>query len=389
MMTKEWSEGSKLNKLMYFIIIVAFLDTFVQLPIITPYTLSMGASHFITGAIVAVYSLTNMIGNVIGGHWIDQFGRKKMLLYGMITVAIILFFYPYASSGTELFIIRFFHGLAGGILVPAAFAYVGDLATNESRGKTMAFTGASIGTAAIIGPAIGGILAARASTSYVFIFIAVLFIITSILVFQFVKESFVSSERNKISIKQFIPLLKQPLLIQASLAAFALMVSNGTLAFALPLKVEELGLTSELTGMLLSIFGIVALIVFLTPLNKVYDHFASINLVLAGLIFIGGALFMLSTFASLISSVLAMVVYGFGFALIFPSMNQIVAESSSKVDRGKAYGVFYAFFSLGVVAGSFIAGTVSELLGLPFLVSAVIMLAIGLILFLIAKKSTK
>ena len=79
-----------MTRLMYIIIIVAFLDTFIQLPIITPYSLSLGASYMLTGAIVAIYSFTNMIGNIIGGHWIDRFGRKKMLFYGMVAVFLIL-----------------------------------------------------------------------------------------------------------------------------------------------------------------------------------------------------------------------------------------------------------------------------------------------------------
>lgn len=378
-----------MNKLLYFIIIVAFLDTFVQLPIITPYSLNLGASYALTGAIVAVYSLTNMIGNIIGGHWIDQFGRKKMLVTGMISVAVILCFYPYAQSGEQLFVIRFFHGLAGGVLIPAAFAYVGDLSSKKSRGKTMAFTGACIGIAAIIGPAIGGIMAARASIESVFLFIAGLFIIAALLIIRFIKESFVSSDRSAVALKHFIPLLKHPLLMQASLAAFALMVSNGTLAFALPLKVSDMGLTTETTGMLLSIFGIVALIVFLTPLNRIYDKFSSISLVLVGLSLIGVALIMLSFIPGFSSSIISMVVYGGGFALVFPSMNQIVAETSTKVDRGKAYGIFYAFFSLGAVAGSFISGAVAEVLGLPFLVSAAIMLGSAFVLWLISRKTGK
>src|SRR5699024_4392248 len=89
MYNRKRKAGISLAKVMYIIIIVAFLDTFIQLPIITPYALELGASYTLTGSIVAVYSFTNMIGNIIGGHWIDNFGRKKMLFTGMISVCII------------------------------------------------------------------------------------------------------------------------------------------------------------------------------------------------------------------------------------------------------------------------------------------------------------
>src|SRR5699024_4436997 len=125
------------------------------------------------------------------------------------------------------------------------------------------FTGAGIGIAAITGPAIGGAMAARSQVEYVFIFVSVLFVISAFLIHKFIEESFVSTEKGKFSYQEFIPLLKHPLVLKASLGAFALMISNGTLAFALPLKVEEMGLTSETTGMMLSLYGIVALIIFL------------------------------------------------------------------------------------------------------------------------------
>lgn len=371
---------------MYIIIVVAFLDTFIQLPIITPYSLELGASYLLTGAIVAVYSFTNMIGNVVGGHWIDRFGRKKMLFIGIVTVFIALLFYPLAQNGVQLFFARFFHGLAGGILIPAAFAYIGDQSTGKSRGKTMAFTGASIGIAAIVGPAIGGVMAARASIESVFLLVAGLFFITAFVVFFFVKESFVTTERGKFTFTEFIPLIKHPLIILSSLAAFSLMISNGTLAFALPLNVEVMGRTTETTGMLLSTFGIVALIVFLTPINVIYDRFSAVNLIALGLSLIGIAMIALSFLTTFSSNLLAMIVYGLGFSFIFPSMNKLIADASSKVDRGKAYGIFYAFFSLGVVAGSSVSGWFAQIMGLPFLVCAIIMfVSVGIILF-IAKK---
>lgn len=374
---------------MYIIIIVAFLDTFIQLPIITPYSLELGASYALTGAIVAVYSLTNMVGNILGGHWIDKFGRKKMLFTGMISVCIILFFYPLAQNGWQLFAARFFHGLAGGVLIPAAFAYIGDHSGGRTRGKTMAFTGAGIGIAAIIGPAVGGVMAARASIESVFLLVSALFLITSFVVLFFVKESFSSTDRGKFNFREFIPLVRHPLIILSSLAAFALMISNGTLAFALPLNVEIMGRTTETTGMLLSTFGIMALIVFLTPLNFIYDKFSAIKLIAVGLLLIGVGMIILSTMATFMSNFIAMVIYGLGFAFIFPSMNKIIADASTKVDRGKAYGVFYAFFSLGVVAGSSVSGLFAETAGLPFLVCAIVMVISVIVILLLEKRAVK
>lgn len=376
-----------LARIMYIIIVVAFLDTFIQLPIITPYSLELGASYTLTGAIVAVYSFTNMIGNILGGHWIDKFGRKKMLFTGMIFVCLILFLYPFAQNGFQLFLARFFHGLAGGILIPAAFAYVGDRSAGKTRGKSMAFTGASIGIAAIVGPAVGGVLAARASIESVFILVAVLFLISTILVFFFIEETFTTTDRGKFNFKDFVPLIKHPMIMLASMSAFALMVSNGTLAFALPLNVEAMGKGTETTGMLLSTFGIVALIVFMTPIHRIYDRFAAIRLIATGLCLIGIGMTILSLTTSFTINFLAMIVYGLGFAFIFPSMNKLIADASTKVDRGKAYGVFYAFFSLGAVAGSTVSGWVADILGLPFLMCAIIMfISVGVILYMQVKR---
>lgn len=372
---------------MYIIIIVAFLDTFIQLPIITPYAIELDASYILAGAIVAVYSFTNMIGNIIGGHWIDKFGRKKMLFTGMVAVCVVLFLYPLSQNGWQLFIARFFHGLAGGVLIPAAFAYIGDHSGGENRGKRMAFTGAGIGIAAIVGPAVGGVLAARASIEAVFLLVAVLFLLTSLIVLFFVKESYVATDRGKFNFKEFIPLIKHPMIILSSVSAFGLMISNGTLAFALPLNVELMKLSTETTGMLLSTFGIMALIVFLTPLNFIYDKFSPVYLIATGLGLIGVGMIILSVMATFMSNFIAMVIYGLGFAFIFPSMNKIIAEASTKVDRGKAYGVFYAFFSLGVVAGSSVSGVFAETAGLPFLACAIIMFIVIAIIMILNRKA--
>lgn len=360
---------------LYSIIIIVFLDTFIQLPIISPFAQQLGSSAFLTGAIIAVYSLTNMVGNAFCGHLIDRYGRKKLLLIGMGFVTIILLLYPTVSSGWELFTVRFIHGLAGGALIPAAFAYLGDLAPKDSRGRTMAFSGACIGTAAIIGPALGGIISARLSTDLVFYFVALLFFIGFIAVFLILKETLPKrTQMEKVDIRDMLPLLKNPLMFQAINGAFALMFSMGILAYALPLKVAGLTLSPAITGMLLSTFGIVALIIFLTPLNRIFDNYPPQNFILVGLVLIGTALLSLMLVEALPLMVLIMFVYGTGFSFVFPSMNRIVVEISSQTDRGKAFGIFYASFSLGVVFGSIFSGAFSTTVNTPFMVGGFVML---------------
>lgn len=56
---------------------------------------------------------------------------------------------------------------------------------------------------------------------------------------------------------------------------------------------------------------------------------------------------------------IAMICYGVGFGFLFPSVNSLLIDSTTVEVRGKAYGYFYAFFSLGVVLGSSLLGWLS------------------------------
>ncbi|WP_347861694.1 MFS transporter [Salimicrobium sp. PL1-032A] len=369
-----------MTKILYFIIIVTFMDTFVQLPIISPFALELGASEIMAGLIVGVYSFSNMFGNIIGGVGVDRLGRKKVLLFAMAAVFLLLLCYPLVKTAPQLLLLRFVHGVFGGILIPASFAIVGDLSRSHHGRASMAYTGAAIGIAAITGPAIGGIMAARSEIAYVFLFVAGLFFFAFILGWRFVPATLPEDKKETVSLRGFTPLLRNRQVWLASIAAFSLMVSNGTLAFALPLQVERFGFSASLAGAFLSIFGITALIIFITPLNRVYRRYASLSLVVAGLLLIGSSLLFLSFVSGGVWTALLMVVYGVGFAFIFPSMNEMIARSSEERERGKAYGVFYAFFSLGVVAGSSGAGVIEQWTGYPFLVSGgfIIVVSLGL-----------
>lgn len=373
--------------LLYFLIVVAFLDTFVQLPIISPYAQALGASSFLTGLILAVNSLTNMIGNGMGGYWADRFGRKKVLIIGIISTILTLLLYPLANSGETLFLARFFNGFASGLVVPAVFAYVSDIAERQSitSGKSMAYTGACIGSAAIIGPAMGGIISSTLSVNYVFYIVAGLFFIALLITLFIVKEVYTKPQSNNENSADFKRIIKKPYIIQSSLSALILMCSIGILTYALPLKVEQLAYNSAITGGLISTFGIVALIFFLTPINVIYDQKKPQQLIITGLILVIVSLFALNIVNSIYLILLFMIIYGIGFALIFPSMNRLIVDSSKEDERGKAFGILFSAFSVGMIIGSTITGIVEEFHLQAFLAGGFVILFFTIILIMLMK----
>ncbi|HEY9569385.1 MAG TPA: MFS transporter, partial [Metalysinibacillus sp.] len=151
----------------YAIIFFSFFDLFTQLPVISTFADSLGATSFLTGLAVGMYSLSNTFGNIVSGILTDKKGPFRILVVGLFTTSIALFLYNIATGPLVLLVIRFVHGLVAGFIVPAAFTYLANDTANEKRGKSSAISGAFVGIAAITGPAFSGILANRISVPFV------------------------------------------------------------------------------------------------------------------------------------------------------------------------------------------------------------------------------
>ncbi|MFK4996666.1 hypothetical protein ACI2OX_01410 [Bacillus sp. N9] len=68
----------------------------------------------------------------------------------------------------------------------------------------------------------------------------------------------------------------------------------------LPLKVADLGQDTQTNGMLLSTFGIVAILIFLLPTNRLFDMIKPLKTLIFGMAMMGIGL-MLISFSSSIS----------------------------------------------------------------------------------------
>lgn len=339
-----------LTWLVYAIVLFTFLDLFTQLPVMSTYAISLGAGSMAAGFVVGMYSLTNTFGNVLAGRFTDRYGAAAVMKAGLLLTSAALLMYNLVDDVETLLIVRFVHGMLGGLIVPAAFTYMANMTNRERQGSQSAIMGSFVGIAAVIGPAYSGIMAERSSVPFVFTTVAglglVLFIIAAAALRKRVRSNKASANR---------PIGKLVLnggAVRALSGAFFLMFSQGALAYLLPQQVESLGYNPRLSGTLMSMFGIVAVALFTLPTNKWFDRIPPVKSAALGLGLMGISQILISQAgqASVLYAVLTL--YGIGFALLFPSINALLAHSTVPENRGQVYGLFYALFSIGTVAGS-------------------------------------
>ena len=98
----------------------------------------------------------------------DIFGRKQVLLSGLIGFGITSLLCALAPSSSVLIIARGLQGIAGALLVPSSLAIIISNFKGHAQGKAIGTWTAWTGIAFIIGPLLGGFLVDNYTWRFIF-----------------------------------------------------------------------------------------------------------------------------------------------------------------------------------------------------------------------------
>ena len=360
------------------VVLVAFLDLFMQLPVISAYAKSLGASASMGGAIVGMYSASNLVGNVGAGALLDRLDRKRLVAVGMLLTAASLYLYDFVSTPGQLLALRAFHGLAAGVLAPGAFAMLGDRASRHQT-RSIGMTGALIAVSAVIGPPVAAYIRDIWNFGAVFATSGTLMLVAAIVFWIRVPGQSVEAADRQAADGTRPSGQMWRRLIPVFCAVMAMTFCIGALINHLPIALETAGAAPRMSGIAFATFSLVATVVMGSPAHRTVDDVSRGLAVSLGLALLCGSGVVLAVSdGAAVPALGAMVVFGLGFGLLFPSLGTTVSEVASSRRRGIAFGIFYAVYSLGVVIGSGVSGLVAGMaagLGTPFFVSAAVALA--------------
>ncbi|MYF04163.1 MAG: MFS transporter [Holophagales bacterium] len=141
------------------LMVVAFVSTlgeFLVVALLPFYAELYGATPLEVGALVSAFALASMATAPLWGRLADRRGRRPALLLGLVVSAAGYLLFGLAQSLELLLLARLVHGVGGGT-VPVVFADIADSVTGERRAEGIGWVTAVTSSAAMIGPAVGGL----------------------------------------------------------------------------------------------------------------------------------------------------------------------------------------------------------------------------------------
>ncbi|MBB3908016.1 MFS transporter [Anoxybacillus rupiensis] len=351
----------------------------IIIPVLPFFAESIGATPTELGLLMSIYSLMQFLFAPIWGRISDQYGRKPILLVGIIGLSLSFFLFAVAKTLSLLFIARIVGGILSSATMPTAMAYVADITSPEERGKGMGMIGAAIGLGFIFGPAIGGIFS-KISLHTPFFIAGTLSLLTSLFVFLFLKESLTKeqAQANRVAPSASIwQDLNRPILLLYILQWFISFSLSGLEATFAYFAAKRAHLHSTELGYIFMIMGLASALIQGGLIGKLIRAFGEGRVIQAGIVISAAGFALILLIHDFWTAALYLSIFGVGNGMIRPCLSSLITKQTNG-GQGSATGFLSSFDSLGRIIGPPVAGWLFTItITLPY-ISGVILSVLAL-----------
>lgn len=114
------------------------------------------------------YMLTSTIATILFSKLSGIYGRKSILMLGIIIFVIASVLCGFATNMLQLILFRGLQGIGGGILLSLPFIIMGEVSAPRERAKYLGILGSIFGISGVLGPILGGVITDAVSWRWVF-----------------------------------------------------------------------------------------------------------------------------------------------------------------------------------------------------------------------------
>ncbi len=350
------------------------LGIFLMLPIFSAYAVRYpGASPALAGVAFGIYALVQCFFQIPLGWASDRWGRKPVLLAGLLLFTLGSVGCAWAHDIYGLILARALQGT--GAVGAVAFAVLADLTRPSVRAQAYTITGIAIGASFMIGLLAGPFLAAKIGLNGLFYLLAALGFLSMVLTAtSFPLEQPRTGSESPMGFKS---VLAQARLRPIFIATFVLSFALNLFFFTYPLSWTEVGFDkAQLWKVYLIIFSPSVLLVF--PYMRRAEKAGRFRRpIMIGWLSatVGYAIYLFGAQYELLLYVSGAAFF-LGYSIYQPILPTFLTQQVPAAGRGTASGVYNSFGFIGSSLGGMLGGALihispalPELIGVGVLIS--------------------
>ncbi|WP_394201408.1 MFS transporter [Shewanella waksmanii] len=341
------------------------MGLFMIMPVFALYGQHLqGFSPLWVGIAIGAYGLTQALLQIPMGILSDKYGRKPIIMAGLLLFAIGSVVAAMADTIYGVVAGRAMQGM--GAIAAAVLALAADLTRDEQRTKVMAIIGMCIGFSFALSLLVGPIVAQQLGLSGLFAMTAGLALLGMVIVQLMVPTPISQAPKGDTvaTPAKLKAMLFDPQLFRLDAGIFILHLVLTAVFVALPLDLVDAGLAKEKHWMLYfpafmgAFFLMVPLIIIGVKKKNTKATFQValmiMMLALAAMALYANNLLVLS---------IAVVLFFTGFNYLEASLPSLIAKFCPVGDKGSAMGVYSTSQFLGAFCGGLLGGGAYQLLG--------------------------
>ena len=357
---KLWSKDFVIMSIINFVILVIFYLLMVTIAsfAVKEYHASTSQAGLVTG----IYIIGTLIGRLATGRVIDHFGRKKVLIIGLVLFVLTMSLYFINAGITVLLLCRLVHGISVGIASTATGTIVAQILPQSRKGEGIGYysMSATLGTA--IGPFIGILMSQHTSYSMIFSLCMLLGIICLAISFMAkvppmpeVPES--QTVKKGFSISQYLEPKAVPIAIVTILIAFGY---AGVLSF-----INFFAKERDLVAASSFFFFVYAIAILVTRpfTGKLMDTKGANFVMYPCFVLFALGLLLLSTSHSSLVLLLSGAMMGAGYGNLSSTAQAIAVKLTPSHRMGLATSTYFIALDGGLGVGPYLLGYIIPVLG--------------------------
>ena len=328
-----------------------------------------------TGLLTGLYTLSLFLFAPTWGRMSDRYGRRSILLIGLIGFSATMFTFAFIENLTAVYAERFLSGVFAAAVTPVALAAIGDLAaTEEARAHRLIFVSLAGISGFLLGPMLGVFIAHGAANMLPIVsagrslaFPLAGTAILSLLVAGAAVMTVPGTKRGNAAAKRNQPASEASAWLVPKLLSLAFIVSAGVGVFEVGLALrgkQELGLTQFQIALMFTECSLVMFVVQAIVFSPWVKPEATRWFIAPALAVLAAGLFLVPRASDFMLMLAVIGAVAASAGILSPILTYWISRKAGKA-QGAELGKQTAAASLGAAVGSAAGGLLFDIARLP------------------------